>query len=76
MDDAWLLNSMTVEQLKVTCSSLQRSHGDMQVLLQEFQVEQVLLRREQDRMCRWRVKRCLGSASGVPGRPMPGAYTS
>eukprot|EP00418_Pyrodinium_bahamense_P003088 CAMPEP_0179019522 /NCGR_PEP_ID=MMETSP0796-20121207/4909_1 /TAXON_ID=73915 /ORGANISM="Pyrodinium bahamense, Strain pbaha01" /LENGTH=1078 /DNA_ID=CAMNT_0020715307 /DNA_START=14 /DNA_END=3250 /DNA_ORIENTATION=- len=50
MDEAGLLNSMTVEQLTVTCNRLQRSCNDMEMLLSEFEQEQVMLRREQDRL--------------------------
>eukprot|EP00419_Tripos_fusus_P085109 CAMPEP_0172854746 /NCGR_PEP_ID=MMETSP1075-20121228/58632_1 /TAXON_ID=2916 /ORGANISM="Ceratium fusus, Strain PA161109" /LENGTH=48 /DNA_ID= /DNA_START= /DNA_END= /DNA_ORIENTATION= len=48
MDDAGLLKSMTMEQLVVTCSRLQHSCGDMQMLLQVFEQEQTMLQTEQD----------------------------
>lgn len=61
MDEAGLLNSMTVEQLKVTCERLQRSCKDMEMLLGEFEQEQALLRREQDRLHQ-RVERITAQA--------------
>merc|ERR1719359_2584819 len=50
MDTAGLLNSMTNEQLMETCKRLQRSCEDMSTLLNEFEQEQEMLLREQDRM--------------------------
>jgi len=52
MDDAGLLKSMTMEQLVATCSRLQHSCGDMQMLLQEFEQEQTMLQTEQDKLQR------------------------
>jgi len=50
MDEAGLLNSMTAEELVVTCRRLQRSCNDMTMLLNEFEQEQAMLRRERDRL--------------------------
>mmetsp|Transcript_58 Transcript_58/g.119 ORF Transcript_58/g.119 Transcript_58/m.119 type:complete len:977 (-) Transcript_58:226-3156(-) len=52
MDEAGLLDSMTTEQLIVTCNRLQRSCGDMQMLLQEIEKDQASLRTEQDKLQR------------------------
>lgn len=43
---------MTMEQLVVTCQRLQTSRRDMEMLLNEFEEEQVMLRREHDRLHR------------------------
>lgn len=50
MDEAGLLNSMTVAELAVTCERMQRSCGDMEMLLNEFQMEQDVIIKEQDRL--------------------------
>eukprot|EP00931_Biecheleriopsis_adriatica_P075793 TRINITY_DN49586_c0_g1_i1.p1 TRINITY_DN49586_c0_g1~~TRINITY_DN49586_c0_g1_i1.p1 ORF type:complete len:1026 (-),score=290.04 TRINITY_DN49586_c0_g1_i1:47-3124(-) len=50
MEEAGLLNSMSPEDLRVTCERLQRSCKDMEMLLNEFVEEQAMLRQEQDRL--------------------------
>ncbi|CAE8686313.1 unnamed protein product [Polarella glacialis] len=68
MDEAGLLNSMTTEELTVTCERLQRSCKDMEMLLNEFNQEQALLRREQDRIHRHVDKATLAIAEGQKDR--------
>lgn len=50
MSEAGLLNSMSEQDLRVTCERLGRSCEDMRSLLNEFVEEQAMLRREQDRL--------------------------
>ncbi|CAE6917281.1 unnamed protein product [Symbiodinium natans] len=50
MNEAGLLNSMPLEDLKVTCERLERSCQDMRSLLSEFEEEQAMLRQEQNRL--------------------------
>lgn len=50
INEAGLLNSMSFEDLRVTCERLERSCEDMRSLLNEFVEEQAMLRREQDRL--------------------------
>eukprot|EP00913_Durusdinium_trenchii_P027491 g25781.t1 len=50
MSEAGLLNSMSEQDLRVTCERLERSLEDMRSLLNEFVEEQAMLRREQDRL--------------------------
>lgn len=62
MDEAGLLNSMTTEELTETCKRLQRSCQDMATLLSEFEQEQEMLYREQDRLQK-RVEKVAAQAS-------------
>eukprot|EP00933_Yihiella_yeosuensis_P011640 TRINITY_DN11912_c0_g3_i1.p1 TRINITY_DN11912_c0_g3~~TRINITY_DN11912_c0_g3_i1.p1 ORF type:complete len:1026 (+),score=272.32 TRINITY_DN11912_c0_g3_i1:92-3169(+) len=64
MEEAGLLNTMTVAELVVTCERLQRSCKDMEMLLQEFQEEEAILRREQDRLHRRIDRTTLKLANG------------